>query len=574
MSANAELARIFQEMSAILELTAANAFRVNAYARASRVLNDLTTDVADVADHKQLVAIEGIGDGTAKKILQFLETGAVKEHQTLLGDVPHGLLELLKISGLGPKTVRVLWEQGGVTDMASLIEKLDGGDLEKLPRMGAKTIANIRESIAFAASSGRRARLGQALPLAERIVEHLRRVPGTTRVEYAGSLRRGRETIGDIDILASTARPGDLHEAFQAMPGVIKVLVAGETKSSVRLEPGVQVDLRVVDAASFGAALLYFTGSKEHNVVLRERAVRMKLSLNEYSLTGGDAVAADTEASIYAALGLPYIPPELREDRGEFALTETPKLIEIGDIRAELHAHTVASDGRFTIESLARCAAERGYHTVAVTDHSPSSAQANGLSPDRLLAHIDAVRAADAGIDGITILAGSEVDILADGRLDYDDEILARLDIVVASPHSTLRQDPEAATRRLLAAIRHPLVHVLGHPTGRIVNRREGLNPDIARLVEAAVEHDTALEVNANSLRLDLRDVHVRAAVEAGALIAVNTDAHRIEHFDELRYGIMTARRGWLPPDRCVNAWTAKKLMKWIRSKRYDTRHV
>ncbi len=568
MSANAELAGIFQEMSAIMEMTGANVFRVNAYARASRVLNDLAVDVTDIADRKQLVAIEGIGDGTAKKILEYLDTAVVAAHTTLLDEVPHGLLELLKISGLGPKTVRVLWEQGGVTGLASLIEKLDSGAIEKLPRMGAKTVANIRESIAFAAAQGKRARLGVALPLAEHIVEYLRRVPGTTRVEYAGSLRRGRETIGDIDVLASTAHPGVLHEAFQAMPGVIKVLVAGETKSSVRLESGVQVDLRVVDTASFGAALLYFTGSKEHNVVLRERAVRMKMSLNEYGLTGGNTVAADTEAGIYTALGLPYIPPEMREHRGEFALTETPRLVEIGDIRAELHAHTVASDGRFTIETLAGCAADRGYHTVAVTDHSPSSAQANGLSPDRLLEHIDAIHAANAEIDGITILAGAEVDILADGRLDYDDEILARLDVVVASPHSTLRQDPETATNRLLAAIRHPLVHLLGHPTGRIVNRREGLRPDMTKLFEAAAEHDTALELNANSLRLDLSDIHVRAAVEAGATVALNTDAHRPEHFDELRYGIMTARRGWLEAERCVNTWSARKLHSWLRSKR------
>ncbi len=568
MSANAELARIFLEMSAILELTGANAFRVNAYARASRVLNDLTVDVADLADRKQLVAIAGIGDGTAKRILEFLDTAEIAAHKTLLDEVPHGLLELLKISGLGPKTVRVLWEQGGVTGMPSLVEKLDSGEIQKLPRMGAKTVANIRESIAFAASAGKRARLGTALPLAEHIVEYLRRVPGTTRVEYAGSLRRGRETIGDVDILASTAHPDTLHAAFQSMPGVIKVLVAGETKSSIRLEPGMQVDLRVVEAASFGAALLYFTGSKAHNVVLRERAVRMKMSLNEYGMTGGAAVAADTETGIYTALGLPYIPPEMREDRGEFALTETPRLVEIGDIRAELHAHTVASDGRFTIETLARCAADRGYHTVAVTDHSQSSGQANGLSPDRLLEHIDAIHAANAEFDGITILAGAEVDILADGRLDYDDEILARLDVVVASPHSTLRQDPETATKRLLAAVRHPLVHVLGHPTGRIVNRREGLHPDIRRLAEAAAEHDTALELNANSLRLDLRDTHIRAAVEAGATVAVNTDAHEPEHFDELRYGIMTARRGWLEAERCVNTWPARKLMRWLRSKR------
>ncbi len=567
MPANAELVRIFQEMAVVLELTGASGFRVSAYTRVARVLNDLTVDVADLADRKSLLAIDGIGDGTAKKIIQYLDTGVVKEHRALLDEIPHGLLEVLKIPGLGPKTVQVLWKQGGVTDLASLARSLDTGELEKLPRMGAKTISNIRDSIAFAALSKDRTRLGDALPLAERIVEFLGAVDGTTRIQYAGSLRRGCETIGDIDILASTTRPGVLHRAFQTMPGVIKVLVAGETKSSIRLEPGVQVDLRVIEGASFGAALLYFTGSKEHNVALRERAIRMKLRLNEYGLSGDEPVAAATEADVYAALGLPYIPPELREVRGELTLTETPPLIELGDIRAELHAHTVASDGRLTIEELARCAIDRGYHTIAVTDHSPSSGQANGLSPDRLLEHIDAIKAADAKIPEITILAGAEVDILADGHLDYDDEHLARLDVVIASPHSALRQDPDAATKRLLAAIRHPLVHVLGHPTGRIINRRQGLQPDLGRLIEAALEHGTALEVNANSMRLDLRDTHVRAAVEAGALIAVNTDAHRPENFDELRYGIMTARRGWLRPDRCVNTWSSRKLHEWLKKK-------
>ena len=567
MSANAEIVRIFQEMATVLELTGASGFRVNAYARAARVISDLTVDLAELGDHKSLVAIDGIGDGTAKKIIQYLDTGAVKEHRELLAEIPHGLLEVLKIQGLGPRTVQVLWKQGGVTDLASLTRSLETGELEKLPRMGAKTISNIRESIAFAALSKGRARLGNALPLAERIVEFLTGVDGTTRIQYAGSLRRGCETIGDIDILASTTRPGVLHRAFQAMQGVIKVLVAGETKSSIRLEPGIQVDLRVVEPASFGAALLYFTGSKEHNVALRERAIKMKLSLNEYGLTGDSSIAGATEADVYAALGLPYIPPELREQRGELALTETPRLIELSDIRAELHAHTVASDGLLTIEELARCAIDRGYHTIAVTDHSPSSGQANGLSPDRLLEHIDAIKAADAKIPEITILAGAEVDILADGRLDYDDEHLARLDVVIASPHSALRQDSDAATTRLLAAIRHPLVNVLGHPTGRIINRRQGLQPDLGRLIEAAVEHGTALEINANSMRLDLRDVHVRAAVEAGALIAVNTDAHRRENFDELRYGIMTARRGWLRPEQCVNTWSNRKLREWLKNK-------
>ena len=440
--------------------------------------------------------------------------------------------------------------------------------------MGAKTVENIKESIQFAARSAERVTLGRALPIAQEIIERLRAVKGTERVVYAGSLRRGRETIGDVDILATTTDPQAISRAFQAMQDVVKVLAAGTTKSSVRLQSGLQVDLRVIEPKSFGAALMYFTGSKQHNITMRARAIKKKLRLNEYGLFPTDdpspqaaAVAAGTEQEIYAALDLPWIPPELREDRGELE-AQLPQLIELSDIKSELHAHTVASDGHFTIETLAREARARGFHTVAVTDHSKSSAQANGLSPDRLREHIEAVREADSRLEGITILAGSEVDILADGHLDYDDDLLAELDIVVASPHTTLRQEPKVATHRLVTAIKHPLVHVLGHPTGRMINRREGLHPDINALIEAAVEHDTALEINANYLRLDLRDIHIKAAVEAGAMLAINTDAHSPDHFDYLRYGIMTARRGWLSAERCINTWSKKKLGEWLKKKR------
>ncbi len=568
--ANKALAHIFDEMSAILELTGANPFRVNSYARAARVLEDLPTDVSDIADHKQLVAIEGIGDGTAKKILQYLETGHVKDHDALLEEVPRGLLDVLKIPGLGPKTVKMMWDKVGITDVESLKAKLDTGELEKLPRLGPKAVENIRKALAFVARTDQRRRLGQALPVAEAIVAHLRRVPGSARVEYAGSLRRGRETIGDIDILAATSDPSTLAAAFRAMPGVEQVLVAGDTKSSVRIEAGMQVDLRVVDEVEFGAALLYFTGSKDHNVILRERAIKQKLRLNEYGLfpvdqEGAPPVAAADEQGIYAALGLPWIPPELREDRGELSLTETPRLIELADIRCELHAHTVASDGRMSIDELVALMLERRYHTIAITDHSKSSG--SGLKEDELEVHLAAIRAANERFDGIEILAGSEVDIRTDGSLDYDDEVLAQLDIVIASPHTSLHQDPDVATQRLLKAIEHPLVHIIGHPTGRVVNRREGLQPDIPTLVAAAAEHDTALEINANSVRLDLRDTHVKAAMDAGALIAINCDVHRPEHLDELPFGVLTGRRGWLTAERCINTWTRKKLMGWIKKK-------
>lgn len=568
MSANAELARIFDQMAALLELTGANRFRINAYTRAARVLDELPADVADL-DLAALTAIEGIGEGTAKRIQEYVRTGRIEDHVKLTGEVPVGLLEVMAVPGVGPKTAAMLWREAGVTDLDTLRARLETGELEDLPRMGAKTLSNIREAIAFRLKSSQRCRLGQALPLAEAIVAHLEAVEGATRVEYAGSLRRGRETIGDIDILATSTDPARLHDAFVKMPGVKRVLVAGSTKSSVRLEAGIQVDLRVVEPDSFGAARLYFTGSKAHNILLRERALRKGLRLNEYSLArDGEVVAGRCEQDVYEALGLPWIPPELREDRGELDLTETPALVAIDDIRSELHAHTTASDGRMSIDQLAAEAGRRGFHTVAVTDHSPSSAQAGGLPADALLAHIDAVRAADARIDGIRLLAGSEVDIHADGSLDYPDDVLAQLDIVVASPHASLRQAPQVATKRLVAAIRHPLVHVLGHPTGRLINRRQGLDPDIGALVRAAVESNTALEINAQDRRLDLRDVHVRAAVDAGALVAINTDAHHVDDFDMLRYGVVTARRGGVAAEGCVNAWPKQKLLTWLKSTR------
>lgn len=587
MSTNAELARIFSEMAAVLELTDANVFRVNAYSNVARIIKDLTADLGELAsEKKKLTAIDGIGEGSAKKIMEFCQTGRVKEHDDLVATIPSGLLDLTKIPGVGPKTAKLLWEKCGITDLQSLREKIDCGALVGIPRLGEKTIANMKQSLEFLSKSSDRMRLGDALPLAENMIEFLGQVKGVKRIEYAGSLRRGVETIGDIDLLACTSNPKLLADTFRSVAMVQQVLGGGDTKISVRLLRGVQVDLRIIDESSFGAALMYFTGSKLHNVRLRERAIKKKMRLNEYGLfpagkvdedkkedqlppqkRGIKPIAAKTEHDIYKALGLPFIPPEIREDRGELD-HQPPALIEFGDIKCELHAHTVASDGHFTIEQLIEHAKERGYHTIAVTDHSKSSFQANGLSPERLLMHIDAVRAAAAKAKGITVLAGAEVDILTDGRLDYDDDLLAKLDIVIASPHGQLKQDSQTATQRLLRAIRHPLVHIIGHPTGRMINRRDGLSPDINALVEAAVESNTALEVNANHYRLDLRDVHVKAAVDAGALIAINTDAHGEPDFDELRYGVLTARRGWLTPDRCLNAWPAAKLHKWLKSKR------
>ena len=597
MSFNAKLASIFDRMAAMLELTGADRFRVNAHAKAARVIKDSTSDLEPIArDVKALTALDGIGKGTAAKISEFAETGTIAEHDELAAKVPSGVLDLLDIQGLGPKTVKLLWDDKQVESIADLKRIIEDGSILTLPRMGEKTVENIKESIAFLESSGQRLPIGVAMPIAEALVGRMKELPGVSDCTFAGSLRRGKESIGDIDILITTTDPEAARAAFCEHGSVIKVLARGEHKCSVRLSleglegrfggdanAAVQADLRIVPKEAWGAALMYFTGSKEHNVRLRERALSEGMTLNEYGLfpedksdakppqdRGVEPVAAKTEESIYKALGLAHIAPTLREDRGELFSAAPPpgKCIEIADIKAELHSHTTASDGDMSIEESAAIAKERGFHTLAITDHSKSSAVANGLSPDRLREHIKAVRAADRSIDGITLLAGSEVDILVDGTLDYDDDLLAELDVVVASPHAGLKAKPAQATKRLLRAIAHPMVHIIGHPTGRLIERRPGLEPAMDELIAAAIEHDVALEINAHWMRLDLRDTHVRAAVEAGCKIAIDCDVHQSGDYDNLRYGIMTAQRGWLTPELCVNSWPKKKLHDWLRSKR------
>jgi DNA polymerase (family X) len=634
MSANTALAERFELIGRLIEVLGEDpkGFRAAANAKAARILGDYPGDLAAMARGEsakvRLQEIEGVGPKIADKIMEFCTTGTIGELDELREKVPAGLLEVMQVPGLGPKTVNVLWKQGGVTDMASLKRVIADGSILSLPRMGEKSVQKIKESIAIAEEGQKRLHLGVAVPIAERIVELMKSVPGVERAAYAGSARRGKETVGDLDVLVSAKDAAKVSEAFRTMTGVTKVIVAGESKSSVRFAiggdmgrysletagfkaedgPSIQVDLRVVPKESWGAALMYFTGSKEHNVRLRERAQQMGLTLNEYGLypeddeknqseppqkRGVKAVAGKTEEEVFEALGLMWVPPEMREDRGEVEVFEKSKeggkkagkrghheagqlasargsfeLVSVGDIVAELHAHTTASDGVMSIVQLAEMAKARGFHTIAVTDHSKSSAIANGLSVERLKAHIKAIHAARREVAGISILAGSEVDILADGSLDYDDELLAQLDVVVASPHTALSQDSLAATKRLLKAIEHPLVHILGHPTGRLINRRAGLAPEMGELIRAAVEHEVALEINAHWMRLDLRDVHVRQAVEAGALIAIDCDVHEPRDFDNLAFGVMTGRRGWLGKERCVNAWGSDKLLAWLGDKR------
>lgn len=613
---NADIAGAIDHLAKLLELLGEDSFRVNAHAKAARAIDNTTADLAAIARlpdaRKQLIAMDGIGPKIADKIVELATTGVMKDAQDAQAKVPAGLVPLLQLQGLGPKTVRMLWQEAGVTDLASLKRIVDDGSILTLPRMGQKAVDKLKIAISIAGEAGQRLALGRATVVAERVIAYLKDCASKslhpiTRIEAAGSLRRGRDTVGDLDILVESADPAAVSKAFTTMPGVTQVLVAGESRASVRVavkvpsrweeatgdaagekakseknEPppsgaSIQVDLRVIPAHQWGAALAYFTGSKEHNVLLRQRALDRGLTLNEYGLYPNDAeptpphtrgikaVASRTEEEIHTALGLPYIPPEIREGRGEQHLTATPRLIEIGDIKAELHAHTTASDGVMSIIQLATEAKRRGFHTITVTDHSQSSALAGGLKPKALREHIKAIHAAREHVPGITILAGSEVDILSDGALDYDDELLAELDVVVASPHAALSQDSVAATERLIRAVSHPMVHILGHPTGRLILKRRGLEPDMAAVIAAAKAHDTALEINAHWMRLDLRDLHARQALEAGCLLAIDCDVHHPDDFDNLRFGITTARRAWCEPKSCINTWSAKDLHAWLK---------
>ncbi len=572
---NREIAEIFERMADLLELQEANVFRINSYRKAARTVGDLTEAIEQIAEAGRLAEIPGIGKSTAEKIQQYLTTGRIASYDELCSQIPPNLPELLDVSGLGPKTVAKLWKQANITSLDELKHALASQQerLKKLEGFGDKKLQQIAESLAFAEQAGGRIRLGEAFALADFLTDTVAACQGAKRVEVAGSLRRGKETIGDIDILcsASQAAAPKIIEAFIRTDSVQRIGAQGQTKASIVLQGDVQADLRVVEPKSFGAALAYFTGSKEHNVRLRELAIKKGWKLNEYGLFEGDKqLAGADEQSIYRKLRLAYIPPELREDRGEIqaaAAHELPKLLELSAIRGDLHMHTTASDGYNTIAEMIQACRDCSYAYMAICDHSQSEIQANGLDEKRLAEHVAAIHKVARSHKDILVLAGCEVDIFKDGRLDYPSDVLAELDFVTASAHSALAQGRSEATKRLIRAIESPHVHCIGHPSGRLIHKRAGMEIDINKIAAAAAANDVALEINAHDWRLDLRDVHVRAAVEAGAKLIISTDAHQISDLDMMRYGVLTARRGWARAQDVLNTYPVEKIKKWLKAK-------
>jgi DNA polymerase (family X) len=582
---NITIARLLDETAALLEIDSADPFRIRSYRRAAEAVEQQTTQLSTLIDEpKQLLAIPGIGKGMAANIVALLTLGAIPLREELLQKYKPTMLDLLRLPGMGPKTVALVWSALEVCDLDGLEAAAKAGHLTKLPRMGEKFVVKLLKGIEDYRKNSSRFRIDQAQEYAERISALIRVFPGIDEITPAGSLRRGRETVGDLDLLVTgPACEADVVSAavehVAGLPLIDKLLAKGQNKVSFTLRNNLQVDVRLLPRASYGAALQYFTGSKMHNVALRQRAIKRGLTLSEYALLRLEdnvIVAAASEAEIYNALGLDYIPPELRENGGELeaATNHTlPKLITLADIRGDLHMHTEATDGRGTIREMAEAAMARGLAYIAITDHSKNLAMTNGLDDARALAHVKRIREVDAELQQehggkIRVLPGIEVDILADGSLDLDDETLAQMDIVVASVHSHFAQPVEEMTARVLRALENPHVRILGHPTGRKVLSREAYAINVDTILRRAAELGVAVEHNASPARSDLNDLNLRLAKQHGCRIVVDTDAHATEELDQMRYGITQLRRAWLTKEDILNTLpTAEALLQQMRPK-------
>ncbi len=564
---NQGVARIFFGIADYLELQGVE-FKPSAYRRAARNIEGMSQDVEDLWREDRVGEIPGIGKALAAKIAEYLETGQVQAYEKLKAEVPEGLVEIMRIQGVGPKTTKLLYDRLDISTVEDLKKAAESGRLAGVKGLGPKKAENILRGIELREAYKRRAILGRALPIAEGLVAYLRARAPVNQIAVGGSLRRMRETIGDIDILATSKAPAEVMLAFVGMPEVQEVLLQGETKSSVILSDGMQADLRVLDTECYGAGLLYFTGSKDHNIKLRSLAISLGMRLNEYGVFRGDEqVAGATEAEAYKALGLPYIEPELRQAQGEIEAAqrgELPDLITVADLRGDLHVHTNWSDGHDTLGAMVRAAQAKGYEYVGISDHSQSLTIAGGLKEEEVNEEDARIKDLQEEWPDIRILHGAEVDILGDGRLDYPDEVLQGLDYAIGSIHSRFTQPEKEMTERVITAMENEFLTVLAHPTARHINEREPVALDLPRVFEVAAETGTALELNAGISRLDLNGAHARAAKEAGAPLMIDTDAHATVGLDQMKFGVGQARRGWLEAGDVVNTRPLSEFLDWL----------
>jgi len=568
---NKELADLFGRMADILEFKGENPFKIVAYRKASRIIGDLTQDVQEIAESGKLRSIPGIGEGIAQKIEEYLKAGRVSKYEEIKKGVPDELIAMMDIPGMGPKTVAMLHKERGISNLSQLERALEDGSLVGLFGMGEKKAENIKRGVQLLKQSKGRMNLGMAFPIARRIVEILRERTGSKKIEWAGSLRRMRENIGDIDILATGPDKEKIVRAFTHLPEVKEVLASGETKASVIVEGGVQIDLRVVEEDSYGAALQYFTGSKDHNIHLRGIAKTRGIKINEYGVFKGEKkIGGKEEKDVYASLGLEWIEPELREDRGEIDAAgegRLPALINESEIKGDLHVHSNWSDGTTSIEEIAGAAQKRGYEYVAICDHSKSLKIAHGLDESRLTKQMEEIDRVNERLKTFRILKGTEVDILADGKLDLHQKVLEKLDIVIASIHSGFKQDKGRMTKRIVRALENPYVRILAHPSGRLLGARDPYEVEMEEVMEAASRFGRALEINAYFERLDLNDVYSRKAKEMGIRLAIGTDTHHLDQMWMMSLGIAVARRGWLESKDVLNTLPLKGILEWCQRK-------
>ncbi len=568
---NSDIAQVFAQVATLLEIRGDNIHRVLSYKRAAENLGEYPEELTKLSAAGELTSIPGIGKALAEKIQELIDSGRLTYLDNLAEEIPLSILELLKIEGMGPKRVKLVYQELGVKSLDELDEAAKDGSLATLPKMGQKSVDKIIAGIQALKSFGTdRVKLGEALPLAEEILEKLQKLPAVTNASIAGSVRRRKETIGDIDLLVATDDPEAVMSTFTTLGPEFEVALNGPTKSRI-VKKGLGIDLRVLPAENWGTLISYFTGSQAHNVRLRERAKAMGLSLNEYAFSKIDSdekILCPTEEDVYRVLELAWVPPELREDKGEIEAAENdslPQLITLDDIRGDLHMHTTWSDGSHTVLEMAQAAIALGREYICITDHSYSLGIANGLNEERILAqHSDIQQVRDQLGDQIHILHGTEMEVRNDGRLDFEDDLLESLDFVIAAVHTGLSQPRQQVTDRMLGAIENPHVDMIAHPTGRLIGRRTGGDFDMSAIIEAAARTGTILEINAHPSRLDLKDTYVRMALEHGVKLAINTDAHHVDQQKLMHFGVSTGRRGWAEPKNIVNSWAYDDLIQSI----------